>query len=663
VNVRVSGRRGPEDRRDGSVRPAPPPPWAHAADVAALCLLLLAFVVAFTGGFRGRLLGVLVTVRSPGRLLLWAAAVVVVRHIVFRGSPIHRDFSRRVAQWKTTRSYALLFAAELDAHLTDDAASRRRVALFVCATAALLTALTLAITAPLVWHMRDAVHDPGDPLLNLWTLDWVAHQLRTDPAHLFDANIFWPERWTLAYSETLLAPSAVATPLLWMGVNRVLVYNLVFLSGFILSGTFAALLVRRLTASLPAAVVAGITFAFLPFRFDHYPQLQLQQAQWIPLALWAYHRVLEKGRLSDGVLLGGSVACQLLSCMYYGVYLASYLVVVGSALLFAYVAFDRVRLRAIALAIVVAVGLFAPAGRAYIEAHGVVGERTAVEIASRSATWRHYLAAPKNNRLLGWSAARFGAEERNLFPGVIAVALTATALWPPLSAIRLAYAAGLAWGMTLVFGLNAPTYRALYEYVPPFRALRIPALAVILAGFSLSVLAGFGFARIARRFKQPHTAAVMAAAAGLGILVESWPAPMPLAPIADAPPAVYSGLLADVGSSPAVPIVEIPVMVGGDQTYMYYSTFHRQRLLNGYSGFFPPSYLRLAAAMRGFPDADSLHTLRTRGARYALVHGEFLEPAEYATITRASDECRCGLTLLSRRAWADREISLYRIEY
>jgi hypothetical protein len=103
-------------------------------------------------------------------------------------------------------------------------------------------------------------------------------------------------------------------------------------------------------------------------------------------------------------------------------------------------------------------------------------------------------------------------------------------------------------------------------------------------------------------------------------------------------------------------------MLGGDQTYMYYSTFHRQRLLNGYSGFFPPSYIRLVAAMRGFPDAESLRALRARGAKYALIHGEFLQPADYTSMIRSLDACRCGVTLLARRRWADAEISLYRID-
>ena len=52
-----------------------------------------------------------------------------------------------------------------------------------------------------------------------WVLGWVAHQLPHAPAHIFDANIFYPERNTLAYSETLLVPGLLAAPLHWLGVG------------------------------------------------------------------------------------------------------------------------------------------------------------------------------------------------------------------------------------------------------------------------------------------------------------------------------------------------------------------------------------------------------------------------------------------------------------
>jgi hypothetical protein len=86
-------------------------------------------------------------------------------------------------------------------------------------TTLLYAALTAVMTYPQVLHLNDTVHDDGDPLLNAWAIAWVAHQLPIAPAHLFDANIFYPERRTLAFSETLLLPSLVVAPLRWIGFS------------------------------------------------------------------------------------------------------------------------------------------------------------------------------------------------------------------------------------------------------------------------------------------------------------------------------------------------------------------------------------------------------------------------------------------------------------
>ena len=61
--------------------------------------------------------------------------------------------------------------------------------------------LAVAHTWPLATAPgRLSRNDNGDTVLNEWTLAWVAHQAWRDPLHLFYANIFYPERLTLAFS-------------------------------------------------------------------------------------------------------------------------------------------------------------------------------------------------------------------------------------------------------------------------------------------------------------------------------------------------------------------------------------------------------------------------------------------------------------------------------
>ena len=77
------------------------------------------------------------------------------------------------------------------------------------------------------------------------------------------------------------------------------------------------LLVRDLTDEPLAAFVAGLAFAFAPYRFDQLSHLQVLSAQWMPFVLYGFRRYLETGRRR--ALAGGAAAlvAQNLSCGYY----------------------------------------------------------------------------------------------------------------------------------------------------------------------------------------------------------------------------------------------------------------------------------------------------------------------------------------------------------
>src|SRR5262249_2119095 len=242
--------------------------------------------------------------------------------------------------------------------------------------------LTFVMTYPQIRMLDRGVRlDIGDPLLSTWRLSWVAHQLPRDPRHLFDANIFYPENNTLSYSDTMLVPSLMAAPLVWMGVHQLPIYTLLLLSGFALSGAAMFLLVHFLTQHVGAALVAGFVFAFLPYRFMHYAHLELQMAQWMPLCLWAFHRTVKDGRLRDGLLTGLFLALQTLSSFYYGIFFAAYLIPVGTALVIGArrAGFWPV-VRALAAGAVLGAVLVVPFARPYFAARRSVGERSLADV-------------------------------------------------------------------------------------------------------------------------------------------------------------------------------------------------------------------------------------------------------------------------------------------
>ncbi|HVT46133.1 MAG TPA: hypothetical protein VMT00_17285 [Thermoanaerobaculia bacterium] len=150
----------------------------------------------------------------------------------------------------------------------------RRSATRELAVVVLFAILTLAMTWPLAIGMSSAVAFPADPYINVWILDWVWHAARTSPLQLFHANIFHPLSWTLAFSENLIGIALLLFPLRAIGVEPLLAHNVALILGFIFTSWGAYLLGRILTGSTGAGIVAGIFFAFLPWRFTHLSHLQ-----------------------------------------------------------------------------------------------------------------------------------------------------------------------------------------------------------------------------------------------------------------------------------------------------------------------------------------------------------------------------------------------------
>src|SRR5439155_50123 len=112
-------------------------------------------------------------------------------------------------------------------------------------------------------------------LLNTWILAWDAGRFAHGLRGLWDAPIFYPYSHALAYSEHLLGIAIFSAPLQWATRNPILVFNAVFLTSFVLAGGAMYLLARTLTGRRDAALIAGLIFAFTPYRFAHIAHLQM----------------------------------------------------------------------------------------------------------------------------------------------------------------------------------------------------------------------------------------------------------------------------------------------------------------------------------------------------------------------------------------------------
>ena len=172
----------------------------------------------------------------------------------------------------------------------------------VCAAG---VALALIATWPLVLHLGSRISpDLGDPIRTAWQIAWIGHALVNHPLHLFDSNAFHPQHLSLAFSDSLLGYGPAG--LFGSGTVAALVrYNLVFLFIWSLCFVGAYLLARELGVGRIGAAVAGVAFAYAPYRATEAGHFQVISSGGIPLAVFLLLRGYR--RRSAALVLAGWV--------------------------------------------------------------------------------------------------------------------------------------------------------------------------------------------------------------------------------------------------------------------------------------------------------------------------------------------------------------------
>jgi hypothetical protein len=501
----------------------------------------------------------------------------------------------------------------------------------VVRVALLFALLTIVMTWPQTLHLRSHVASHFDAYFSMWRLGWIAHQLTHAPLALFDGNIFYPQRLTLALSDPILLIGVGAAPLLWVNVPPVLVYNLLVLGSFVLSGVAAWALGTRLTGSPAAGVLAGIVFAFAPYRFEHYFHLEILWGFWIPLALLALHAACERGTVVAGIRTGLIVLAQALSCLYYAVYLGMTLAL-AAPLLIRWRSADRWRtIAGLAAGAAVALAVTVLYLQPLLAIRPDVIPRELAETGRYSASLINYLSTPTSNRLYGALTESFGDSERRLFPGLVAIVLAIGALIPA-RRTTLIYLGLLVFAVIASMGVNAPFFRLLRGALDLVSMLRVPARFAAVGLCALSVLVAFGAASLFTSIARPRARAVVFAVLALLMLAE-YSTGIALERVRQDRAAVYRWL----ATQPRGPVAELPMpellrgMPGRDPEREFFSTSHWQPLINGYSGYYPIAYNRLLIYVSVFPRGGWIDILIGRRAKYLVIHETELTPPDLKT--------------------------------
>jgi hypothetical protein len=493
---------------------------------------------------------------------------------------------------------------------------------------ATFSAITVAMAAP--WSLHPGtrvVADQPDIHLFVWTLAWDAHAFATQPLHIFDANTFYPFGNALAYSENLIGSAIFSAPIQWLTGNPVLALNLVQMLTVVLSGAGAYRLGRALGMSAPAAIVAGVTFAFAPPRFVRMGQLHLTAIQWIPFALASLVAYLNAGRRRDVLWACGFATLQVLASGHGAVFL---LVAVGLLLIYRGVARETIRLRQWppdvgapgVLLLAPAVLMFVP----YLRARREVGLVRSLE--NWEAHRDSFLATTSliDQWLLSQVTSHDFTREATawLFPGVLPLLLAGVALTRPVRSRMPFYFLALVLVCVLMMtGGPLSLWPHLYA-VPGFSFIRVPSRFGILAILGVAMLTASGVQRLIHGRPTRHAWGIALGVSAL-LLGEFVSAPSPGAVVGVEAPAIDRWV---VNLPQGASLAEVPVPSPGhagaferqQTTAMLHSMAHWRPIVQGYSGIRPALQLDMLTALTAFPDALSLHLLTQAQVGFVLVH-------------------------------------------
>jgi hypothetical protein len=506
-------------------------------------------------------------------------------------------------------------------------------------------ALLIAFTAPVSLDPLGRNFAPGpDTRLYMWTLGWDIHALKTDPLHIFDANIFFPETKSLAYSEHLIGAAVFTLPLSFLTSNLQAILNFVLILATLVTVLGCDFLARECGATRRGALLAGIVGGFSGPRLARLTQAHLATLHFVPWSLAFGLRYLREGRRRDLLASLGLFTLQALTSGHGGLFLA-----LSLALLFGWAWLSRrvsvqKTLRDCGAAGLLIVLANAPFVIPYYEVRSRVGLTRVIEDAQGYApSWGSFLMSPTRTQTLltsGLDSLRPEVQAANaaLFPGFVFLGL---ALWGASEILRrgadrttaglfmLALASITFW---LTLGPSFGLYGLGYSLIPGFDLIRVPSRFFLVTLTALSALAALGLDRI-RNLKVARAFIVLAT---LECVPVPWDAPHD--PVVTPPIDAWLATQAK-----PFRVIELPVPQPDNSVrqarfhseYMIHGAAHWQKMVNGYSSLVPPFHERLYLELHEFPTEQGLAELERLGVDRVVVHTDMYQPDRWAEKERA----------------------------
>lgn len=514
--------------------------------------------------------------------------------------------------------------------------------------------LAMLASWPLLQCLGEYLGDSDDPLYSATNFAWIAHSIVGNGGSLWDENLFYPNRQTLALGEPSLINAFVALPFIALTHNPILGHNVAVLFALTMAGFGAYLLTWDLLRERGPALLAGLIFATSPFLLHNAFNIQSLSCYWLPFLYLALERFRREPTWSRAALCWCAATLLVLSSIYFTFYGGIILLIMGVTGMVA--AGHRWSVRHLLRLGAVSVPFIAGVVWTYLPYLSWYGanetSRTLEDAATSSARLANFVMVPAGNLLHRWLGifVPSNTDTSPLYPGVVAAGMALLGIaavvrrWPASNSpaprvprqAAIPHVAALISAFLLSFGpsvkvagLAVPMpYQWLYWVIPGFKALRTPNRFGAPMLLAVAVLAAVGFTLLRKYLRaRGHGGWQRAVGIGVPVLVALEFATFPFPGTAQSYPngrmiKRWSVIewLRDVEGRGAV--LELPR--APNDVVLYEAGLHLKPVVAGFSSFNPFLYEEAMAVLNTFPSQGSWALLHSLPLDYVMIRkGEF----------------------------------------
>ncbi len=536
------------------------------------------------------------------------------------------------------------------------------------------------ITYPLLFNLDTLITGFGDELLIAWIHNWVAHSLFTDPLNIFNANIYYPFKNSLAYSDFFLVTSILSYIPYLIFKEPIVFVNFTIISSLILLGFSIYCLSYYLVKNRIASFFSGLLVIFSPAVLDKFVHIQILSIAFVPFAILFFLKFLETKKRHFLTLSMICFVLQTVNSFMPGYFIAfSFLIILIFFGIQNRKKAKKLLIKRNVIIMLLSILVILPIAIPYFsvskEFNYVRDIRDTIHLALQPEDYFNTNHYSRLDPILSSIQVKTPYNSTEFKPGFIGFVFTTLAIFSiiiffkkykkknwQLNSILWISLFGFIMSLGPFLHLFRQTihnpfpiplpYVLFYYIIPGFQGIRNSSRWEMLFIITIAVIVAFVLHQLLNKvsFKKQ---AIIYSFLIIGVISEfNFPLHYEQVPQKSTFPQVYSWLNTTPKDSV---LIEMPIYTWDMQPYVfdenyreYYSTVHFRKMVNGASGFSPEPWQNLVKDLLfNFPSDNTIQKLSTLGVDYIIVHKKEYDTLYFNKFTYEGKTVRDGGAIIA----------------